>query len=199
MPDTQADSIFIPYPAGLLKQILRVPLWLYQAGFGPVLGWLPFLILTTRGRRTGLPRHTVLEYRRHGSKFYIISGWGEQAHWYKNLLADDQVTIQYGRLTIPARAVKVTDPAEALRAVYMFRRGSPLADVVLSRMSSADRIDLKTLTEVASEFTVVRLDRQAGTPRLPSAPAYPLIAPFVAIISLILLILWLFGHRKNGA
>lgn len=153
------------------------------------MGWLPLLVLTTRGRKSGMARHTVLEYRRHGSKYYIISGWGKRPNWYQNLLAHPTVTVQKGAYTFKARAATVTDTAEALRAIYMFRRNSMIYDRLLASMSSADRIDFLTLTEVAQEFTVVRLDPQEGEIELDGVPVTNRwLAPLLGATLLLLII-----------
>ena len=152
----------------LAKSLFRAPLYLYQLGWGPALNWLPLLILTTKGRTSGLPRHVAVEYRRHGSKYYIFSGWGTDTDWYRNILRDPAVTIQHGANTYDARAQRVEDPAEALRALYMFSRNSWIYETLFARMTSAQAADLNTLTEVVEEFTVVRLDPTEETPALPT-------------------------------
>lgn len=176
----------LPYPAGLLRLLLRLPLLLHRLGLGWMLSPFPFFVLTTRGRKSGLPRHAVLEWRRHGSRFYVVSAWGRRSQWLKNLVADPIVTVQNGHVARRARACVVEDPAETLRAVYMFRKHSPLYDRILSSISSADTIDFLTLSEVADEFTVVRLEPEAGEPALPGVrPAYVwvwLVVPVLLII-----------------
>ncbi len=161
----------VPYPTGLLRELARLPLQFYRLGLGLLVSWLPFIVLTTRGRKTGLPHHTVLEYRRHGSKFYVFSGWGKRPDWYKNLLDDQVVTVCQGNWIDGARAVVVDDSAEALRALYMFRRGSPFLAGAMARMSTATVINLNTLSEVADQFTIVRLEINNGPPSMPSIPA----------------------------
>ena len=47
-------------PTGLLKHLLRAPIWLYRAGLGPLLGHR-FVYIAHRGRRTGARREVVLE------------------------------------------------------------------------------------------------------------------------------------------
>lgn len=178
----QNPSEIFPYPTGILKFLVRLPIHLYRWGFGPLLGWLPFIVLTTRGRKSNLPRHVVLEYRRHGSKYYVVSGWGKRPHWYQNLLADPTVTIQYGGTTLSAQAVPVDNPAEAMKALYMFRRNSPIYEVILAMMSSADTIDMRTLTDVSDEFTVVRLEPNQNPVTLPGIETRnPWLAPLILI------------------
>ncbi len=158
---------FIPYPNGLLRLALRMPLTLFRLGLGDLLNMLRLMILTTRGRKSGQPRHVAIEFRRHGSIIYIISGWGNRPDWYQNLLADPLVTIQLGRHTISASADRVTDPAEALRAVNLFRRDAPARyDAVLGRLVDDEISGLK-LPDISHQFTVVRLTIVEDNPLLP--------------------------------
>ena len=135
--------------------------------------WLPMLVLTTKGRSSGAARHVVVEYRRHGSKFYVVSGWGKGTDWYKNILQNPRVTIQLGTNVLDARALPVDNPAETLRALYMFSRNSWIYESIFARMTSAQAADLSTLAEVVDEFTVVRLEpsgkRRSCPPWNPSA------------------------------
>jgi deazaflavin-dependent oxidoreductase (nitroreductase family) len=149
---------YVPYPTGCWLVLLRLPLQLYALGLGNLVGLMPFMVLTTRGTRSGLARHAVLEYRRHGSKYYVLSMWGARPSWYQNLLSHPVVTLQLGGKEIAARAVPVTDAQEAARAVYRFRKNSLVYAELLARISSAEDINLGTLVDVSGEFTVVRFD-----------------------------------------
>lgn len=73
------------------------------------------LVLTTRGRRTGLPRSTPLYYVRRGDRLYIaasFAGRDEPPNWYLNLLSDPDVEVdvagEHGRYR-----AHVLDHAEA--------------------------------------------------------------------------------------
>ncbi len=166
------SSATIDRSRDLAMHLLRAPLHLYKLGWGPALNWLPLLILTTRGRKSGLARHVVVEYRRHGSKYYIVSGWGADTDWYRNVQQDNRVTIQHGEHVVDARAQLVDDPAEALRALYMFSRNSWIYESLFARMSSAQAADLNTLAEVVEEFTVLRLEPTGDEPELPVVELY---------------------------
>ncbi|MEV6957068.1 nitroreductase/quinone reductase family protein [Streptomyces sp. NPDC051183] len=75
------------------------------------------LLLTTRGRRSGLPRRTALAYVRHGDAYVLTaSNAGADRHpaWYLNLAADPAVTLQVAAETFPAAARRAS-PAEARR------------------------------------------------------------------------------------
>ncbi|MEZ4667113.1 MAG: nitroreductase family deazaflavin-dependent oxidoreductase [Anaerolineae bacterium] len=157
----------IPYPAGILRIVLRAPLLLFRLGLGDVLNGLRLLVLTTRGRKSGTARHTAIEYRRHGSKIYLISGWGNRPDWYQNLLTDPLATVQLGRNALSVLADPVDDPAEALRVVNLFRRNAPARyDAVLGRLIDSD-ISGRTLPDVSPRFTIVRLNIIPDEPTLP--------------------------------
>lgn len=67
----------------------------------------PTLLLTTRGRKSGLLRRTALIYGKDGDKFLLVaSNGGSKTHplWYLNLDADPNVQVQVGAEKFSARA-----------------------------------------------------------------------------------------------
>jgi deazaflavin-dependent oxidoreductase (nitroreductase family) len=65
------------------------------------------LLLTTRGRRSGLLRRTALVYTRDADRYVLVaSNAGADRHpaWYLNLVADPRVTVRVGTTTFPATA-----------------------------------------------------------------------------------------------
>lgn len=57
------------------------------------------LLLTTRGRRTGLLRRVALYYVRDGDRYVLAATDAGARHnplWYRNLLADPRVVVQVG-------------------------------------------------------------------------------------------------------
>ena len=74
------------------------------------------LVLTTHGRRSGLPRSTPVYYVRHDDRLYIaasFAGRDDPPNWYLNLLAHPEVTIEAAgdRGTYHARVLSPTDAA----------------------------------------------------------------------------------------
>lgn len=150
--------------------LVRSPLAAYQFGLGDLLNAGHLMVLTTRGRKSGLPRHVPIEYRRHGSKIYLLSVWGDRPDWYRNLITDPLATVQLGRKSHSVLADPVTDPAEALRAVHLFRRIAPgRYDAILGRMIE-DNVNAQTLPELSGEFTIMRLNLIPDEPVLPGLP-----------------------------
>jgi deazaflavin-dependent oxidoreductase (nitroreductase family) len=69
-------------------------------------GWL---LLTTRGRKTGLPREVLLPCERFREGLIIISTYGRRSNWIRNLEGDSAVTVICGGWALPARAEIIDD------------------------------------------------------------------------------------------
>lgn len=97
------------------RLIFKAPLYLWRMGFGRLLG-RTMLVLTSRGRNTGRPRHTMVSYVRVAGREYVLSGWGARTQWFRNLQANPRVTVQTAYATYSANARRVADEDE-FRAV----------------------------------------------------------------------------------
>jgi hypothetical protein len=70
----------IQHPRGITRTLYRFPIWLFRLH----LGWLfmgRFLLLTHVGRKSGLPRQTLLEilqYDREKERYVVFAGWGSK-------------------------------------------------------------------------------------------------------------------------
>jgi F420H(2)-dependent quinone reductase len=73
------------------------------------------LVLTTRGRRSGLPRTVVVQYFPDGDDMIVVaanSGMPTHPAWYLNLTADPRAKVEVEGRTMPVRATPMT-PDEA--------------------------------------------------------------------------------------
>ena len=95
----------------LYKLINKPPRIAYALGLGPLIGRL-VLLLTTRGRKTGLLRVTPLQYEQIEGKYYVASAFGTRTDWYRNILADPGVRVRVGRKVFNAIAEPSTDPGQ---------------------------------------------------------------------------------------
>jgi deazaflavin-dependent oxidoreductase (nitroreductase family) len=71
------------------------------------------LMLTTTGRKSGLPRTNPLLYGVDDGAFIVVgSNWGQSHHpaWSGNLLANPDAVVLLGGEEIPVRAVRVEGP-----------------------------------------------------------------------------------------
>jgi deazaflavin-dependent oxidoreductase (nitroreductase family) len=67
------------------------------------------LLLTTTGRKSGLPRVTPLQFEEVDDVYYVASARGQEADWFRNLLANPQVEIQVRGQRISALAEPITE------------------------------------------------------------------------------------------
>ena len=82
-----------------LRRVLHAPVLLYRWHGGWLLGQR-FLLLIHSGRRTGLRHRTVLEVmevRREPREWVVMSGFGPQANWLRNIQAAGGAEIVVGR------------------------------------------------------------------------------------------------------
>ena len=85
------------------------PRLLYAIGLGSLYGRL-VLLLTTRGRRTGKPRITPLQYEQVHGDFVVASARGKAADWYRNVVADPCVEVRVRRIRFTGVAEACTEP-----------------------------------------------------------------------------------------
>lgn len=107
-------------PGKLFKLVNQFPLFLYRVGLGGlVVG--PFLRITTTGRISGKPRHTMLEFIEHPTSGdpVILSGWGNKSDWVKNLRKQPRLQVNKGWRSYSALARELTlEEAADLLAGY---------------------------------------------------------------------------------
>jgi len=68
------------------------------------------LLLTTTGRKTGLPRVTPLQYEESDGTLYVGSARGTRADWFRNIVADPRVHVRIKSREFEGLAEPVTDP-----------------------------------------------------------------------------------------
>ena len=83
----------------------------YALGLGPLIGRF-VLLLTTSGRRSGLPRVTPLTYEKRGEAFIVASARGASSDWLQNIRANSAVTVRVGGHQFQGLAQASTDPEE---------------------------------------------------------------------------------------
>ncbi len=106
----QEGAMSYPAHGTLSRAFFKAPVVLWRMGVGPLMEKIaPVMILTTRGRKSGLPRHTGLAYEQIDGIRYAGSAWGAESDWYRNVIDDPRVTIQTGESVEYAYAYRVTD------------------------------------------------------------------------------------------
>ena len=115
-------SMSYPNKGTLNRFLFKTPLIWWRMGLGPImshksLGGSKMLVITSWGRKTNKPRHTMLSYLKVGGKDYVCSGWGSRSDWYKNIKTDPRVTVQVGRRVYSANARRIENIEEYQRIV----------------------------------------------------------------------------------
>jgi deazaflavin-dependent oxidoreductase (nitroreductase family) len=65
---------------------------------------LPYLYLTTTGRKTGLPREIEIWFIVHRGSFYIFAEGFHKADWVKNIVRNSNVQVRVGGRALDATA-----------------------------------------------------------------------------------------------
>jgi len=115
-------------PRGLLRFGLRLPILFYRLHLGWLLG-KRFLLLTHTGRKSGLPRRTVIEVVRrdpHSGACVVASGWGRKSDWFQNISHNPLVTITLGAKQFAARALLLS-AGQGAQELLDYARRYPLA------------------------------------------------------------------------
>lgn len=114
------EKIFEPKPPrGLSRLAFRLPIWLYRLKLGRLLG-KRFLLLHHIGRKTGLPRQTVLEvvrYDKPRGTYMVAVGFGTRSDWYQNVMANPRVGVESGGQRMQAVAERLPPEAAELELV----------------------------------------------------------------------------------
>jgi deazaflavin-dependent oxidoreductase (nitroreductase family) len=121
-------------PTGLGRALFRLPITLYRARLGWLLGDR-ILLIEHIGRSTGRIRRTVVEVVDHdrGDDSYVVaSGFGTSAQWYRNLLAHPQAVIMVGRRRLTVDSTALT-PAEGGRVMARYAERHPRVAARLCR------------------------------------------------------------------
>ena len=122
-----------------LRLLFRAPVYLYRWRLGGLLG-RRFLLLIHTGRRSGALHQTVLEimeYRAETGETIVMSGFGPNADWLRNLVAHPgaEIVIGWQRFAV---AWRMLGPDEAAGVVAGYERRNrltaPIVRNVLSRL-----------------------------------------------------------------
>jgi deazaflavin-dependent oxidoreductase (nitroreductase family) len=147
-----------------------MPFYRYFPGFERIYG-SQWILLTTKGRRTGKPRPVLLDLVGHDhstNRYYVQPGWGRECQWVRNIEADPFVEAQIGRKHFRARVIDVSGP-EGGAYVHAFARKHPIETAFVSWLipgMAAPKGTEAELTEWYSKhilvFAVVPIAEEGG-------------------------------------
>jgi F420H(2)-dependent quinone reductase len=120
--------------AWLLKHFARIHIWVYRrtnGRLGAKLLWFPAALVTTTGRKTGLPRTTATLYLRDGHRVILPASFGGRDRnpvWYLNLKAEPKVHVQVRSEQLDLTARDATDEERARYWRWLIKIYPPYAN-----------------------------------------------------------------------
>lgn len=143
----------VPLPWRLMKLAnQRLAQNVFGAGKGPA---NLVLLLTTVGRKSGLSRVTPLQYEEVGGAFYVAAGRGQAADWFRNILANPNVTVQIRDKQFEALAEPVTAPCRIADFLELRLRRHPVMFRLMLLSEGLILINRTALERFAQEKALV--------------------------------------------
>jgi deazaflavin-dependent oxidoreductase (nitroreductase family) len=128
----------------------------YARGFGPR-GIV--LLLSTTGRKSGLPRITPLQFEEQNGIYFVGSARGQGADWFLNILKNPEVGVQIGDLKIKATAEPITNPEQIADYLEMRLKNHPIMlRLIMLTEGLPLRYNRSDLISIAQEKAVVALN-----------------------------------------
>jgi deazaflavin-dependent oxidoreductase (nitroreductase family) len=128
---------------------------LYAIGLGRLVGRL-VLLLTTTGRKSGLPRVTPLQYEEIDGAIYLGSSRGQKADWFRNILADPHVEVRVKARRFRGVAETVTEPARIADFLELrLKRHPKMVGAILKSEGLPARPERAQLESYAAKLAMV--------------------------------------------
>jgi deazaflavin-dependent oxidoreductase (nitroreductase family) len=178
-----------------LNRYFMVPA--FRAGLGAFIG-NPFsgyiMVVKTIGHKSGQERYTPANYALQNGNVYCLAGFGQTAHWYRNLQANPRVELLMPGGNVSGLAEEVTDPGERLHAIRQVLKNGGLAGFFFgfNPFTASDQV----LNERCANIPVIRI-RPAGLRGGAADPGGWLWALWLGLSLVPLLMRWLGKSRKQ--
>ncbi len=134
---------------------------MFRLGLGRWLQFWPrvtgqILVLTHRGRKTGLARRTPLNFAFVDGDLYVLAGFGSVSDWYRNVKADPRVEVWLPNGWWSAVAEEATDHPDRLRILRAVLVGSGFAAYAFG---VSPKIPDERLAALSTGYRLLRLQR----------------------------------------
>jgi deazaflavin-dependent oxidoreductase (nitroreductase family) len=128
-------------------------------------GWV---LLTTRGRKTGLPREVLLPCERSPDYLIVISTYGWRSHWLRNIQHDSRVQVSCAGWVVSgqAKVIERLEEKQSLVRAHPFFPPAPLAIVhaVLRTLLRPVLVQLLRIWVTPRPMVVIRPERIVHAP-----------------------------------
>jgi deazaflavin-dependent oxidoreductase (nitroreductase family) len=142
-----------------MNKYFTIPL--YRTGILPLFGGGKiFILLFTKGRKTGKERITPLEYRRKNGVVHVVAGRGKNAHWFRNLLANPKAAkmkLGFRKIAVDFEVIETIEEKNELFKWYVvkFPKAAKMLfgwDPKTDNVETADFTSFSKLVEVVKFF-----------------------------------------------
>ena len=143
-----------------LNKYLMIPL--YRARLLPLLGFGKiFLVLKTKGWKTGKTRRTPLEYRRYEGTIIVFAARGENATWVKNMRSHPEyVTVTSGFHNFIPRIEIVSDIDQRITiAKWYVSKFGKAANLLFGWDPKLDNLETTNFSKLAELLSIVLLHK----------------------------------------
>ncbi|MHC1590815.1 MAG: nitroreductase family deazaflavin-dependent oxidoreductase [Candidatus Helarchaeales archaeon] len=144
-----------------MNKYLMIPF--YRVGLLPLfgMGWI-FLLLKTKGRKTGKIRWTPVEYHRIDGVIHVFASRGDKADWFKNMKANpDDVKVRHGFHWFKPRIEVVEDLDEKIKIFEWYVTKHPkAAKMLFGWLPKKDTIETTDLSPIAKMVKIIRLHKE---------------------------------------
>jgi len=99
----------------LLRTVSGAQVFMYRRGMVRKMGKMQQVLLTTVGRKSGKPRTVQLGAVPEGDGWVVIGSAGgsdSDPNWWRNMVANPNVTVQVNNDVIKVRMQEITNPAD---------------------------------------------------------------------------------------
>ena len=120
------------------------------------------LLLTTIGRKSGLPRVTPLQYEEDQGVIYVAAARGPHADWFRNIQADPHVKVQIADREFEGLAEPIVDPARIADFLLLRLKRHPImmrAMLALEGQWRCRRADLERLAANKALVAIRQLEK----------------------------------------
>lgn len=115
------------------------------------------LLLTTTGRKSGLLRQTRLQYEKEEGVIYVASARGQQADWFRNIVAHPRVEVQFEGQSLCGLAKPITDPVRIADFLELRLMRHPLMIRLMLLSHGLVKTDRAHLEQLAANLAVVAI------------------------------------------
>ena len=169
----------------------RVPHLAWHLGFGRIVGRF-FIVITTTGRKSGRPRHTMTFYTRSSDRIYAACLYGPSSDWFRNLLANPVCTVQTAEGIHSMSGRPVTNTEELATAVSGRGISRRIMRVGYGRADPRDAFERLRDTPLVAFHPSPELGPE------PLKPRWPWAAPVVFVGAMVLVAAKLADRERAG-